>query len=117
MAQEGRHHRVRRVRITLTRASQPASPHARVRNDPSVLSRWAVWPAHLPAARVCRKSSLRPRKSCATATSRTTNGCYLFGKLEPIYEHLSTAQEPKLEAQSAAEVQHVDMLDTAALLM
>ena len=88
-----------------------------MRNDPSVLSRWAVWPAHLPAARVCRKSSLRPRKSCATATSRTTNGSYLFTKVEPICEHLSTAQVPKLEAQSAAEVQHVDMLDTDALLM
>ena len=88
-----------------------------MRNDPSVLSRWAVWPAHLPAARVCRKSSLRPGKSCATATSGATNGSYLFTKLEPICDHLSTAQEPKLEEQSAGQLEHVDMLDTAVLLM
>ena len=86
-------------------------------NDPSVLSRWAVSPAHLPAARVCRKSSLRPGKSCANATSVATIGSYLFTKLEPICDHLSTALGPKLEEQSAAEVQQVDKLDTAVLLM
>ena len=85
--------------------------------DPSVLSRWAVEPAHLLAARACRKSSLRPGKSCATATSGATNGSYLFTKLEPICDHLSTALGPKLEEQSAGQVQHVDMLDTAVLLM
>ncbi len=63
-----------------------------------------------------RVQEKRPRKSCVTATSRTINGSYLFTKVEPICEHLSTAQVPKLEAQSAAEVQHVDMLDTAVLL-
>ena len=97
MRLEERHHRVRRVHFTLREPLQPTNPRARMNIDPSVLSRWAVEPAHLPAARVCRKSSLRPGKSCANATSRATNGTYLFTKLEPICDHLSTALEPKLE--------------------
>ena len=72
MRLEERHHRVRRVHFSLREPLQPTNPRARMNIDPSVLSRWAGEPLHLPAARVCRKSSLRPGKSCANATSRAT---------------------------------------------
>ena len=72
--------------------------------------------AHLPAGRVCRKSSLRSGKLVSTSTSRAADGTYLITMMNLNCEGLNSVQFRRTGRQSAGHVQLVDILDAAVQL-